>query len=229
MTTLAGPGATLVCLHRRLDWVEAVARNHADWRAVVHGGPCRIRLFEPARPVLSLGRRATTRPDRATAATIALASARGLAIVDDDRGGLATLHLPGQLVALIAMPIERAAIAAFVGGALSRIASVCVAAGMPDVEVVTDGPDVGLWYRSAKLVSVGLRHADGVVRHGFAVNVAVVDDLASGLLLCGRPTRELANLSDGGARRSVHSIAVDVAAALVSARGIGHSDSAPPR
>lgn len=207
--------AALICVHRRLLWSDAIALNLHDWECVAHGAAPRIRLFEPASAVLSLGLRASQRPDAATKATIDLALARDLAVSDDDRGGLATLHLPGQLVALIAVPIARTQVPLFVTQVLAELATVCVAVSGRDVDVIADGPDIGLWSHGAKLASVGLRHREGVIRHGFALNVAVEPGRASGLTLCGRPTHELAQLQQPGLWITPHSIAHQMASAIL--------------
>lgn len=216
--------AALVCVHSRLAWTDAVARNHADWRRVADGGPPRLRLFEPAAATLSLGRRAASSDDAATSATIDLARSRSVPVVDDDRGGLATLHLPGQIVALVALPMARLDVPAFVGRSLVRLATICVAAGVEDVEAIVDGPDVGLWRDGRKLASVGLRHSAGVVRHGFALNVAVATDAAAGLVLCGQPTSSLATIRPGGSPPWHGPIAADLASALLLAWRDGAHD-----
>jgi lipoate-protein ligase B len=207
--------AALIRIHRRLNWTEGVALNRADWQAVAHGAAPRVRVFEPAAPALSLGRRASSRPDAIVAATIELARSRGMQIVDDDRGGLATVHLPGQLVALVALPMERSQVSSFVATALAEIATLCVAVGVDSVDTIVDGPDAGLWSRGSKLASAGLRHAEGVLRHGFALNVRVAPDAAAGLTLCGRATHQLAQLQGTGASIDPMSIAPLLACALL--------------
>ncbi|MCB9738070.1 MAG: hypothetical protein H6747_02305 [Deltaproteobacteria bacterium] len=212
----------------KLDWSDAVARNRAAAAGAIEGGPAHILLFEPAHAVLSLGRRSwraglddDLRP---------LAEARGLAIHDDDRGGRATLHLPGQLVALLALPIARVALGAQIDRLLDAIAA--TAARHTDAGIVLrQGDDLGLWIGDAKLASVGMRHRDGVAWHGVALNVAIEADAGRGLRLCGRETERLASLLNPAARPSIPTIAAELLSVLsaVVAAPLGAPSDPNPR
>lgn len=212
----------------KLDWPDAVARNRAAATHAIAGGPAHILLFEPAHAVLSLGRRSwrgglddDLRP---------LAADRGLAIHDDDRGGRATLHLPGQLVALLAMPVARVAL----GGQIDRIldAIAATAARHTTATIVRrEGDDLGLWIGDAKLASVGMRHRDGVAWHGVSLNVAIETEAGRGLRLCGRETERLASLSNPAAHPSIPTIAGELLAVLsaivATARGAPRDPNPP--
>lgn len=174
----------------RLDWERAVARNLAAADRTIAGGPQHVLVFEPAAPVLSLGRRSVRGDLDAASATVA--ATRGARVVPDDRGGRATLHLPGQLVALVALRWRREAIGQLVDGLLGAVAELAHEAGTP-VER-RDGEALGLWMGDDKVASIGLRHRDGVALHGVAVNVAVQRDWGEGLELCGAETRRLGSL-----------------------------------
>ncbi|MBA3746127.1 MAG: lipoyl(octanoyl) transferase LipB [Solirubrobacterales bacterium] len=97
--------------------------------------------------------------------------ARGIDIVDVDRGGKLTYHGPGQLVGYPIMQIvdvivylrtiEQAIVATLGDAGLQT-------RGRPD-----DGPDyTGVWTGDRKIASIGVHVARGVTTHGFAINVA---------------------------------------------------------
>lgn len=97
--------------------------------------------------------------------------ARGIDVVDVDRGGKLTYHGPGQLVGYPIMQItdviaylrtiERAIVAAL------RDAAGIEARARPD-----DGPDyTGVWTGDRKIASIGVHVSRGVTTHGFALNV----------------------------------------------------------
>jgi lipoyl(octanoyl) transferase len=96
--------------------------------------------------------------------------ARGIEVVDTNRGGRVTYHGPGQLVGYPIMAIddviaylrtmERAIVAALADAGVS-------ARARPD-----DGPDfTGVWTGDRKIASIGVHVSRGVTTHGFAINV----------------------------------------------------------
>ena len=172
-----------------------VAQNQAQAIAVAAGAPAEVTLFEPAEPVYALGRRAQGPQGRAQIAdALAACQANGIAIVDVDRGGLGTLHAPGQIVAFLAVPCSRLHARRLCAELLSGIARLAQEQG---AEARSDlGDDVGVWIADAKLASLGLRVRDEVAHHGIALNYAVDRRLARGLVLCGKPLTTFANLRD---------------------------------
>ena len=185
-------GVASVWLGRR-PFQAMVARNQTIADAVAAGAPGEIAFFEPDAPVYALGRRAqgpTGRRDLHSA--IARCEASGTAIVDVDRGGLATLHAPGQIVAFLAVPCERwdaRTVGALLLNGVVQLARSHGLAARSDL-----GDDVGVWTDTGKLASLGLRLRDGVLQHGIAVNIHVDLRTAAGLVLCGKDALSLANL-----------------------------------
>jgi lipoyl(octanoyl) transferase len=112
--------------------------------------------------------------------------ARGIEIVDTDRGGRVTYHGPGQLVGYPIMRVHD------IGVHLRTMESAIVAA-LADVDVearsrCAEGPDyTGVWVQDRKIASIGVHVSRGISTHGFAVNVDV--DLApfSWVIACGLP------------------------------------------
>lgn len=96
----------------------------------------------------------------------------GSPVIQVDRGGKITWHGPGQLVGYpilrLAMPIDVVAYVRWLEGILIDVLSeIGVDAhrvrGRSGVWVYTNGPD-------AKIAAIGVRVADSVTMHGFALN-----------------------------------------------------------
>ncbi len=131
-----------------------------------------------------------TRGRRAVDGELALGEhryrARGIEIVDTDRGGRVTYHGPGQLVGY---PIVRVH---DVGAHLRTMEAAIVAAladeGIEARSRCEEGPDyTGVWVEDRKIASIGVHVSRGVATHGFAINVDL--DLApfSWVIACGLP------------------------------------------
>ena len=96
--------------------------------------------------------------------------AKGIEVIDSDRGGRLTYHGPGQLVGYPIMAVED------IGRFLRTIEGAIVAAlaeeGVEARARPQDGPDyTGVWVGERKIASIGLHLSRGVSTHGFAVNV----------------------------------------------------------
>ncbi len=182
----------------RLSFATAVEQNLADAEAVAAGAPPRLLLFEPAAPVLTLGRRAQA-GGADVVQSVAVCRSHGVEVAAADRGGLATLHLPGQLVVFLAVPLPTLGIRLLVHHLLS---SAAVLAGRRGLQPhLRDDHDAGLWLGDAKLASVGLRVQRGVVLHGLALNVGLAPEVIAGvaypgLTLCGHANARLADLGE---------------------------------
>ena len=207
----------------RIPFAEAVLRNAEAAAAVRAGARGRILAFEPAAPVFTLGRRAATEQGRAALApTLAACTARGVACLAVDRGGLGTLHLPGQAVLFLALPCQREQLRDLVRELLQAAAAVAAVWGV--AARVDDAVDVGLWSDAGKLASIGLAHSAGVVSHGLALNVAIDAGQGAGLTLCGRGDACLASLA---ALATCANAATPHAAVLAFAKALALPTTAP--
>jgi lipoyl(octanoyl) transferase len=92
----------------------------------------------------------------------------GTPVVDVDRGGKITWHGPGQLVGY---PIVRLAdpvdVVAYVRRVEAALIAVCASYGVEAGRV--EGRS-GVWVGNAKVAAIGVRVAQGVTMHGFALN-----------------------------------------------------------
>jgi lipoyl(octanoyl) transferase len=120
--------------------------------------------------------------------------ARGIDIVDTDRGGRVTYHGPGQLVGY---PIMHTA---DIGAHLRTMEAALVAAlaeyGVHARSRCAEGSDyTGVWVAERKIASIGVHVSRGVATHGFALNVTIDLDPFSWIIACGLPDVTMTSLA----------------------------------
>ncbi len=145
-----------------VPYIEGLDLQRAVHRAVVAGErPDTVILLEHP-SVYTAGKR--TAPDERPT--------DGTPVIDVDRGGKITWHGPGQLVGY---PILRLAEPIDVVGYVRRLEGILIDVL---VDLGVDGRRVdgrsGVWVgepgRENKIAAIGIRVADGVTMHGFALN-----------------------------------------------------------
>ena len=111
----------------------------------------------------------------------------GTPVIEVDRGGRITWHGPGQLVGYpIVKLINPTELVGFVREIESGLMAVCADLGLATERI--DGRS-GVWIRDSsgdrKIAAIGVRVAQGVTMHGFAINVN--PDLSSfkSIIPCG--------------------------------------------
>jgi lipoyl(octanoyl) transferase len=142
-------------------------------------------------PVYTRGRRSS--PEELTLGE-GFYRARGIEVVDTDRGGRVTYHGPGQLVGY---PIMRIA---DVGSYLRTMEGAIVAAlaeeGIKARSRCAEGPDyTGVWVEDRKIASIGVHVSRGITTHGFAVNVNNDLEPFSWVVACGLPGVTMTSLA----------------------------------
>lgn len=160
-----------------LPYDEALAgqrRIHAEVAAGVR--PNTLILLEHP-PVYTAGRR-TSHEERPT---------DGTPVVDVDRGGKITYHGPGQLVGYPIIKLKnRNDVVGFVREIETALIGVCSEYGIA-AERYCDRS--GVWLRDGqgdrKIAAIGIRVAQGVTMHGFALNVAPNLSAFDRIIPCG--------------------------------------------
>jgi lipoyl(octanoyl) transferase len=160
-----------------VPYSEGLALQRAVHQAVVSGQrPDTVILLEHE-PVYTAGKR--TSPDERPT--------DGTPVVDVDRGGKITWHGPGQLVGY---PILRLAEPIDVVGYVRRLEGVLIdvlagfgidgqrVEGRSGVWIVRDGVE-------EKIAAIGIRVADGVTMHGFALNCSNSLEPYAKIVACG--------------------------------------------
>jgi lipoyl(octanoyl) transferase len=129
----------------------------------------------------------------------------GTPVIDVDRGGKITWHGPGQLVGYpivkLSEPID---VVAFVRQLEGALIEVCADAGLATTRI--DGRS-GVWVPAddrgpdRKVAAIGLRVAQGVTMHGFALNCDCDLGAFGRIVPCGLPDAGVTSLSAELGRR----------------------------
>ncbi len=146
-------------------------------------------------PVYTAGKR-TGKRDRPADGSSAV---DGIPVVDVDRGGKITWHGPGQLVGYpivhLPHPLD---VVAFVRLVEQMLMDACAEFGLATARV--EGRS-GVWVlgrngeEDRKVAAIGLRVAQGVVMHGFAVNADCDLSWANPIIPCGIEDAGVTSLS----------------------------------
>ena len=143
-------------------------------------------------PVVTLGRRtAQAEVDHAS-----LASA-GIPVCATERGGLATYHGPGQLMAYVFVNVHSR------GVKIRCLVDALEKAGISFLEergfTATRGADQpGVWVQGKKIMSIGLHFSKGVSMHGLALNVSTELERFDLLRPCGLESGTMGSMESLG-------------------------------
>jgi lipoate-protein ligase B len=144
-------------------------------------------------PVVTLGPRADAASDVPDRAALA---ARGIDIVETDRGGRATYHGPGQVVVYPIVDLTRLGrdLRGYV--AILQAAVVETLAGLGVQAAPREGREfVGVWVGERKIASIGVAVSGWITSHGVALNVTAAAEEAFGLFVpCGLQQLEVTSV-----------------------------------
>ena len=176
---MESPSDSAIALSRHglVDYQKAWESQKAIHQEVAHGiRPNTLLLLEHP-SVFTAGRR-TEESEKPT---------DGTPVIEVDRGGRITWHGPGQLVGYpIVKLINPTELVGFVREIEAGLIAVCADLGLATGRI--DGRS-GVWIRDSKgdrkIAAIGVRVAQGVTMHGFAINVN--PDLSSfeSIIPCG--------------------------------------------
>ncbi|RFA07459.1 lipoate--protein ligase B [Subtercola boreus] len=163
--------------HELVPYTEALALQRSTHASVVAGetGGTVLLLEHPS--VYTAGKRtdASERPDD------------GTPVIDVDRGGKITWHGPGQLVGypIVRLP-EPVDVVQYVRDLESVLIAVLADLGVDARRVAgRSGAWVGEPGAEDKIAAIGIRVADGVAMHGFALNCSNSLDAYARIVACG--------------------------------------------
>jgi lipoyl(octanoyl) transferase len=142
-------------------------------------------------PVYTRGRRAS---DGELLHGESFYNARGVEVIDSDRGGRITYHGPGQLVGY---PIMRVAdVGSYLRALEASIIDALAREGVRARSRSDEGPDfTGVWTSERKIASIGVHISHGVSTHGFAINVENELEPFSFITACGLPDVQMTSLA----------------------------------
>jgi lipoyl(octanoyl) transferase len=120
--------------------------------------------------------------------------AKGIDVIDTDRGGQLTYHGPGQLVGYPIMGVDD------VHRHLRTMEDAIVAAlseeGVRARSRHEEGIDyTGVWVQERKIASIGVHVSRGIATHGFAVNVENDLEPFTWVVACGLPDVTMTSLA----------------------------------
>lgn len=160
-------------------------------RKIATGGPDVLILLEHP-PTVTLGTRG--RASHLLLPEDELA-ARGVAVYSTDRGGQATYHGPGQLVAYPVIDLKSFRLSArdYVRSLEETILQSLARFGVAGLRIEgKPGVWTGPW---EKIASIGVRIRRRIAFHGFSLNVSVPVDPGELIVSCGEPDIALVSLN----------------------------------
>lgn len=179
--------------------------------------------------VITMGRRALESHVISDAETL---TAAGVQVVETDRGGEATYHGPGQLVAYPIVDLRALGlgpvtyVAVLEQAIIDTLAVYLVEAhrvfGRTGIWVGGDGQDPGEGNRPAgrKIAAIGVRISRGVAMHGLALNVSSDLAMFNHIVPCGMPGLDVTSIDEEqGAAPPVQIVGEQLARELAKALG----------
>jgi lipoate-protein ligase B len=177
------------------DYFQALRMQH-----LVHER-CRVTgenvlLITEHPPVITLGYRCRREQLRLSPAELA---GKGIPLAEVERGGGATYHGPGQLVAyaIFSSLLRQCRVREFIfrlEEVMCRVSQSCGVATMRQPGLP------GVWVREQKLGAVGIAVRGGVSLHGFALNVNLDLQPFSYIVPCGLTGKGVTNLEQEAGR-----------------------------
>jgi lipoate-protein ligase B len=204
-----------------MPYRDAWAEQERIHRLVAAGAPEQLLIVEHP-PVVTLGRR----PDLLKHLLVPQdqLAARGVELVETDRGGDITFHGPGQIVVypIIRLIDHRLSVGGYVHGLEDALIAFLNEMG---IGAFRDKCAVGVWVNrpdgvAAKIAAIGVRIRRGATLHGLALNVtAAVLNYFDLIVPCGLANRSVTSIEKelGSASPSIGEIKNALGAALARA------------
>ncbi len=171
-----------------VPYEEALARQRALAEARQNDLVPDVLVFVEHPPSVTLGRSATRQDLLVSEEELAR---RNVCVCWVERGGKATFHGPGQLVAYPVIRLETPDLHAFLDGLLGAAEQVLRAYGL---EPERRPGQPGLWVKGAKIASVGVAVRKWVTFHGIALNVNTDPSGFSLIVTCGQPAERVTSM-----------------------------------
>jgi lipoyl(octanoyl) transferase len=197
----------------RRDYAPVLAEQEALLAAVLAGEAAEQVLLVEHPPVYTLGRGADAADLRGAPERL------GVPVHRVGRGGGATFHGPGQL---IAYPIVRLRSGGRdVHGYVRTLERALIAtAAAFGVTATTREGEPGIWVAERKLGSIGIGVRRGVAYHGIALNIATDLSYFDAIVVCRSDQTAMVNLGELVVAPSLRAAGDAFAAALASELGL---------
>ena len=209
-----------------VEYREAVALQERLRARVVAGELPDLLLLLEHPPVYTLGRRSEP-------ADLPFGEsfwrARGIDVVQTQRGGKLTYHAPGQLVGYPIM--HTTDVIAYLRTMERAIVEALAEEGVEARGRDHEGPAyTGVWVQERKIASIGVHLSRGVTAHGFAVNVDNDVEPFHEVTACGLPDVRMTSLAlETGRRDGLPCFRKRMAHAFAGAHGVRQRIVPPAR
>jgi len=171
-----------------LEYGEALLRQKALVEERIAGSsPDHLVLVEHP-PVVTIGRSGSSKDLHISKEAL---SQKGVALYHVERGGMATFHGPGQLVAYPILKLKDKNLHLTLRTLQHTLARVLRTYGL-NPEFKNGQP--GLWLHSAKVASVGIAVRRWVMYHGIALNVSIDPRGFNWIVPCGHPNEKITSM-----------------------------------
>ena len=171
-----------------LDYGQALSRQNAMVRQrLTEDGPDRLILVEHS-PVITIGKSGGTQDLYLSKEAL---QSRGVAVYPIDRGGQATFHGPGQMVAYPIVKLRRKDLHWYVRNVLGAVADVLEAYG---IEPMQKEGQPGLWVNGKKIAFIGVSVKKWVTYHGISLNVNNDLSFFDWIVPCGHPDERITSM-----------------------------------
>ena len=172
-----------------LDYEEALARQQQLLERLLKGEDEDTLVLVEHPPVVTLGRRGGAADLRTPAEEF---SAAGVELCCINRGGLATAHEPGQLVAYPIIRLKQKDLRWYADTLLGTVITLLADYGLKG-ELKPGEP--GVWVNQRKICSFGIALKKWISCHGIAMNV--VNDLQTFNMIvpCGQPNETVTSMA----------------------------------
>ena len=172
-----------------LNYEKALARQQQLVTRLLQGEDADTLVLVEHPPVVTLGRRGSNDDLRAPAAEF---SAAGVELCSINRGGLATAHEPGQLVAYPIIRLKRKDLRWYAETLLGTVIALLADYGLRG-ELKPGEP--GVWVNQRKICSFGIALKKWISCHGIALNVANDLQIFNMIVPCGRPQETVTSMA----------------------------------
>lgn len=178
----------------RLEYKPALALQESRREGLRSGAASEALLLLEHPHVYTLGRNADSGDVLATPDWL---RARGVDVVECDRGGQVTYHGPGQLVGypILDLNPDRRDLRRYVRDLQNVLVRVLAEVGLA-AEPRTQNPEIGIWVEGRKIASLGVHVSRWITTHGFALNVNTDLSYFASIVPCGLQGVQMTSVAD---------------------------------
>ena len=178
--------------HQQISYESALDRQKELHASVLEGRLDGAIMTLEHPPVLTLGKHASKEFLHLSPEEL---SRRGVDLVETERGGEVTAHMPGQLVVYPILPIKKLGIGP--KKLVDEVLLGSVIKVLKDYGIIgrLDCDNPGVWVEDRKICAVGIRVSQRISTHGIALNVCNDLSLFNLIVPCGIKDRGVTSMA----------------------------------